>query len=204
MTIQDFDPIELRRLWRSDMGVFRNHLLRLNAASRHDRFGASVSNDFIANYADSCFGSRDLVYGAFVENNLRGVGELRSTRAVWRELTPFALNISGEAAFSVEDGWRQRGVGEALFARIERAAGNHGVETIEIFCAWDNIAMLRLAAKFATKFVFEQDQSMGRLTARRPTAFSLWREASRDVGDYASSMLDLQARLAAKCGQARK
>jgi len=193
---------EIRRLWRADMPAFRSHLLRLDAQSRHDRFGAAVSDEFIVGYAEQCFGRGDLVYGAFVDNQLGGAGELRSADAIWAEQAPFARHIAAEAAFSVEQDWRRRGIGEQLFARIERAAGNHGVETIEIVCSSDNIGMLRLAAKFATKFTFEAIQSTGRLAARRPTAFSLWREASRDVADYASAMFDAHTRtMAGKSGE---
>jgi GNAT superfamily N-acetyltransferase len=176
------------------MPGFREHLLRLDAKSRHDRFGAAISDDFIIRYAEGCFGRGDLIFGAFVDNHLRGAGELRSSDAIWTEQAPFARHIHAEAAFSVEPGWRRRGIGEQLFARIERAASNHGVETIEIVCTADNVGMMRLAAKFATKFAFEEIQSTGRLAARRPTAFSLWREASRDVADYGSALFDAHMR----------
>ena len=82
-----------------------------------------------------------------------------------------------------------------MFQRIERAASNHGVETIEIVCMPDNVGMMRLAAKFKTQFAFEENQLAGRLTARRPTAFSLMREASGDLVDFASSLFDAQVRL---------
>ncbi len=156
-----------------------------------------MSDDFIGQYADGCFGRGDLVYGAFIDNQLRGAAELRSADAIWREQAPFSRHITAEAAFSVEREWRRRGLGEKLFARIERAASNHGVETIQIFCTPQNVGMLRLAAKFATKFTFEENQHTGRLLAHRPTAFSLWREASRDLADYTSSVFDAQMRAVA-------
>jgi GNAT superfamily N-acetyltransferase len=201
MATSPFSPIEIRRLWPADAREFREHLLRLEAKSRHDRFGGAVSDDFIGHYAEGCFGRRDLVYGAFVDNCLRGAGELRSAAAIWTEQAPFARHIAAEAAFSVEEHRRRRGLGARLFARIGRAATNHGVETIEIFCTPNNIGMMRLAAKFATKFTLEENQLTGRLTARRPTAFSLWREATCDVSDYASALFDSQMRAVASAGQ---
>ena len=83
---------------------------------------------------------------------------------------PFGRHIHAEAAFSVETEYRRRGIGEKLFRRIQRAATNHGVETIEIICLPDNIGMQRLAQKFKTQFTFEENSLTGRLTARRPTA----------------------------------
>jgi len=75
-----------------------------------------------------------------------------------------------------------------------RAASNHGVETIEIVCQPDNVGMMHLASKFKTHFTFEENQFTGRLTARRPTPFSLMREGSRDIADFASSLFDARLR----------
>lgn len=186
--------VEIRRLWPADMPAFRDHMLRLDARSRHERFGGGMSDEFIAHYAESCFGQGDLVFGAFVEGVMRGAGELRSSEAIWSEQAPFQRHIHAEAAFSVEEGYRRRGIGEQLFRRIEGAASNHGVETIEIVCMPDNVSMLRLAGKFKAQFSFEENQITGRLTARRPTPFSLMREVSRDMIDFTSSLFDAQMR----------
>jgi GNAT superfamily N-acetyltransferase len=190
----DSFPIEIRRLWPPDMEAFRDHLLRLDPQSRHDRFAGGVSDDFIAHYAEQCFGKGDLLYGAFVGGRLIGVAELRSNQAIWSEQAPFGRHAHAEAAFSVEQDFRRRGIGEKLFERIERAASNHGVETIEIVCLPENVGMMRLAQKFKTAFTFEQNSLAGRLTARRPTALSLAREASADVLDLGSSVIDASRR----------
>ena len=184
----------IRRLWPADIALFRDHLLRLNPESRHDRFSSGVSDEFLVNYAEHCFGAGDYVFGAFVDGQLRGAGELRSANAAWSESAPFAQRPLAEAAFSVEEGFRRQGIGEHLFKRILRAATNHGVGTIEILCQADNRAMQRLAAKFSTQFHFEAHEITGRLIARRPTAFSLWREASQDMVDLGSSLVDAQLR----------
>ena len=191
-------PVEIRRLWQADMPVFRDHLLRLDSVSRHQRFGGGMSDDFLAHYAESCFGRGDLVFGAFVDGQLHGAAELRSKEAIWSEQAPFQRHIHAEAAFSVEEAFRRRGIGEQLFGRLQRAASNHGVETIEIICMPENIGMMRLAEKFKTHFTFEENQFTGRLTARRPTPFSLMREASRDVADFATSLFEAQMRALGK------
>jgi GNAT superfamily N-acetyltransferase len=162
--------VEIRRLWPSDKELFRDHLLRLDPRSRHERFGGGMSDDFLAHYAENCFGKGDLVYGAFVDGNMVGAAELRSNRAIWSEQAPFGRDIHAEAAFSVEEGYRRRGIGEKLFKRIRRAATNHGVETIEIVCLPDNVGMQSLAKKFKTQFTFKENALTGRLTARRAEA----------------------------------
>jgi GNAT superfamily N-acetyltransferase len=181
-------PTEIRRLWPADMMAFRDHLMRLDVRSRHERFGGGVSDEFVIAYAEGCFGQGDLVFGAFIDGTMRGAGELRSRDAIWSEQAPFRRHIHAEAAFSVEEGYRRSGVGAQLFRRIEIAASNHGVETIEI------VLMPDLADKFTTQFAFEENQVAGRLIARRPTPFSLLREASRDFADFTSSLFDAHLR----------
>ena len=194
MSETDLFPVEIRRLWAPDMEEFRDHLLHLDSQSRHDRFAGGVSDEFVAHYAERCFGKGDLLYGAFVGGRLIGVAELRSSQAIWSEQAPFGRHVHAEAAFSVEQDYRRRGIGEKLFERIERAASNHGVETIEIVCLPENAGMMRLAQKFKTVFAFEQNSLAGRLTARRPTALSLVREASADVFDLGASVIDASHR----------
>jgi len=186
--------VEIRRLWPSDMEAYRDHLLRLDPRSRHERFGGGMSDDFLERYAEHCFGQGDLLYGAFVDGHLCGAAELRSNQTIWSEQAPFGRHIHAEAAFSVENEHRRRGIGEKLFRRIERAATNHGVETIEIICLPDNIGMRMLAQKFKTHFTFEENALTGRLRARRPTPFSLLREASGDILDFGAALFDAQWR----------
>src|SRR5271165_2733377 len=194
MSESQSSKVEIRRLWPSDMEAYSDHLLRLDPRSRHERFGGGMSDDFLTHYAEHCFGQGDLLYGAFIDGELVGAAELRSNSAIWTEQAPFGRHIHAEAAFSVETEYRLRGIGEKLFRRIERAASNHGVETIEIICLPDNIGMQRLAQKFKTQFTFEENSLTGRLTARRPTPFSLIREASGDVMDFGASLFDAQVR----------
>ena len=116
-----------------------------------------MSDDFLVRYAEKCFGKGDLIYGAFIDGKLVGAAELRSNQAIWSEQAPFGRHIHAEAAFSVEEDYRRRGIGEDLFKRILRAATNHGVETIEIVCLPENVGMQNLAKKFHTHFAFEEE-----------------------------------------------
>jgi GNAT superfamily N-acetyltransferase len=189
-------PVEVRRLWPSDKEAFRRHLLSLDPRSRHLRFGGGMSDDFLVRYAESCFGKGDLVYGAFIDGELVGAAELRSNQAIWSEQAPFGRQIHAEAAFSVDQNYRRRGIGEKLFKRILRAATNHGVETIEIVCLPENVGMQKLAKKFEAHFTFEENWLTGRLTARPPTTLSLFREVTSDALDFGASLFDAHWRAA--------
>ena len=89
MEEESSSQVEVRRLWPADKESFRDHLLRLDPQSRHERFGGGMSDDFLVHYAENCFGKGDLVYGAFVDGKMVGAGELRSNRAIWSEQAPF-------------------------------------------------------------------------------------------------------------------
>jgi len=122
---------EVRRLWPADMPLFRDHLLRLDSRSRHERFSGGMSDDFLIRYAQNCFGEGDLVFGAFIDGVMRGAAELRSSEAIWSEQAPFQRHIHAEAAFSVEEPFRRRGVGETV--RHGAVGGDiHGVTYREI------------------------------------------------------------------------
>ncbi|HEY1887031.1 MAG TPA: GNAT family N-acetyltransferase [Roseiarcus sp.] len=188
--------VEIRRLWPSDKEAFRDHLLSLDPQSRHLRFGGGMSDDFLVRYAQNCFGKGDLLYGAFVDGEMVGAAELRSNQALWSEQAPFGAHIQAEAALSVDQHYRRRGIGENLFKRILRGAANHGVETIEIICLPENVGMQNLARKFHTQFAFEANSLTGRLKVSPPTVFSLFQEASSDALDFQAAVFDARWRAA--------
>ena len=159
---------EIRQLWPSDMEAYRDHLIRLDPRSRHERFGGGMSDDFSGSLRRALLRPGRPVVRGSIEGELVGAAELRSNVAIWSEQAPFGRHIHAEAAFSVEEDYRRRGIGEKLFRRIQRAASNHGVETIEIICLPDNIGMRSLAQKFKTHFTFEECNS-DRPPARPPS-----------------------------------
>ena len=62
----------IRKLWIGESERYRDHLLRLDAASRRNRFAGAVSDEFVRNYADLSFGIDALIHGFFVDDTLRG------------------------------------------------------------------------------------------------------------------------------------
>jgi GNAT superfamily N-acetyltransferase len=175
-------------LWPADLSAFRDHLLRLDAQSRFDRFAMAVNENFLMRYAERCFGFDDLIYGYYVDGVLRGAGELR---AVGNNI----IGGSAEAAFSVEKEWRRRGVGTELMSRIVRAARNRRADALYMSCLASNAAMQALAKKFSADLRFETDDTTGKLVARQPSAASVWSEFADDATSFATAMLDLQTRV---------
>ena len=67
----------IRKLWVGETDKYRDHVLRLDAASRHNRFGGGVSDEFIRNYVDLSLSLDTVVHGFFIGEEMRGAAELR-------------------------------------------------------------------------------------------------------------------------------
>jgi GNAT superfamily N-acetyltransferase len=177
----------IRKLWVGEAEPYRDHLLRLDAESRRNRFAGSVSDEFVSDYANLSFGIDVIVLGFFVDDMLRGAAELRPIGA--------PLTREAEAAFSIEKRWQSHGVGSVLLERALLVARNRGLRFIYMACLADNQRMQQLARKFDAELSFDFASVVGELAAPRPTPLSLMREILSDGHGFATAMFDIQARL---------
>jgi hypothetical protein len=109
----------VRKVWDGETELYRQHLLRLDAESRRNRFGGAVSDGYIRRYADPSALHDAVICVFFVDGVLRGAAELR------------LLEHPGEAeaALSIERAWQSRRVGSALFERMLLVARNRQIES---------------------------------------------------------------------------
>jgi RimJ/RimL family protein N-acetyltransferase len=176
----------VRKLWGSDAESYGDHLLRLDAASRRNRFGGSVADDFIRRHAEGAFEPENVIYGFLADGTLRGAAELR----------PFGPNAGqAEAAFSIERPWQSHGVGTELLERTLLAARTRGIKQLHITCLLENQRMQQLARKFDAELRRDDDSVVGEVEAPYPTPMSLMREMIEDGAGVATAMLDAQSRL---------
>ncbi|HVY43815.1 MAG TPA: GNAT family N-acetyltransferase, partial [Hyphomicrobiaceae bacterium] len=61
----------IRKLWPSESGKFRDHLLRLDKDSRRLRFAHGVADAFIEDYAARMNDMGSLVFGFIVDGEVR-------------------------------------------------------------------------------------------------------------------------------------
>ena len=177
----------IRKMWAVEASRYRDHLLRLDQASRRNRFGGNVSDEFLLNYVGMTLGLDTVVHGFFVNGTMRGAAELRS---IGRPLTKEA-----EAAFSIEKPWQSHGVGSALLARTLLAARNRGIKFLHMACLADNQRMQQLARKFDAELTFDFGGVVGELSTPRPTPISVLREIVADSHGFANTILEVQSRL---------
>ena len=177
----------IRKLWIGEADRYRDHLLRLDAESRHSRFGGGVSDEFIRSYVGTTFGLSAVVHGFFVDGALRGAAELRP-------LGPTFVR-EAEAALSIESDWQNHGVGSALLARTLLTARNRGIKTLHMACLANNRRMQELARKFTAELSFDFGGVVGEVAAPRPTPLSVLREVVADNYGFATAVLDVHSRM---------
>ena len=177
----------VRKLWVTELSLFRDHLFRLDPDSRRMRFGMAVDDAFIEDYARRVVDMKSLVYAYLEAGEVRAAAELR-------RLGP-ALRGEAEAAFSVEHAYQDSGIGTDLLARIIRAARNRAIHRIYMNCLLENRKMQRVAKKFDAVLHFEQGDVIGEVAPATPNCFSIWREAVEDEMGFVMAVLDIQRRL---------
>ena len=178
-----FDSGTIRKLWARDLPAFRDHLLRLDAATRRNRFAMAAGDDFIARYAETGFSLDAVIHGVFVEGRLVGVGELRRIG-----------RGDAEAAFSVETDWQGHGFGSRLMAAVILAARNRGIRRLYMNCLASNNQMQRLARRHGAEFEYEGGDVVGLVLPDLPSPASWLREAVGDGFGWATAIVERQHR----------
>jgi len=177
----------IRKLWPTETDKFRDHLLRLDKGSRRMRFAHGVSDAFIEDYAARMSDMGSIVYAFFVDGEVRAVAELRKLGDTWGK--------EAEAAFSVEPGFQDKGIGTELMGRVIRAARNRGVQHLFMSCLSENAKMQAIARKHEADLRFEYGEVIGDIVPQEANYFSIMQEAMEDRVGYMLAVLDLQNRL---------
>jgi RimJ/RimL family protein N-acetyltransferase len=138
---------------QEELPLLRDHLLRLDPDSRHDRFNGFLDESFIERYAKKCADDGTIIV-AYMENGVvRGAAELH----------PPEHSEDGvpEIAFSVEKCVRRQGVGSILFRRLISEAQWKGYRKLRVTTGAGNDAMRALASKFGAHLEFGHGESTG-------------------------------------------
>jgi len=145
---------------QEELPLLRDHLLRLDAESRHDRFNGFMDDSFIDAYAAKCAGDGTVIIAYIESGVVRGAAELHPA-----DQSPDGLP---EIAFSVEAPVRRHGVGSILFKRLISEARWKGYRSLRITTGAQNQAMRALANKFGAHLTFRQGESTGTIDLKRP------------------------------------
>ncbi|AUC96723.1 GNAT family N-acetyltransferase [Bradyrhizobium sp. SK17] len=138
---------------QEELPLLRDHLLRLDRTSRHDRFHGFIDDSFIRRYAERCANDGTVIIAYFEDGVVRGAAELHPP-----EQSPDA---QPEIAFSVERSARRKGVGSTLFRKLITEAHAKGYGSLRITTGAQNDAMRALATKFGAQLTFRHGESTG-------------------------------------------
>jgi GNAT superfamily N-acetyltransferase len=166
-----------------ELPLLRDHLLRLDRASRRDRFHGYMDDSFIERYAEKCANDGTIIVAYFEDGIVRGAAELHPP-----EQSP---DILPEIAFSVEESVRRRGVGSFLFRQLIAAARAKGYHSLRITTGAQNEAMRALANKFGANLTFRQGESTGTIdlieqnqSKPSPARFEATLAAARTIANF--------------------
>lgn len=182
-----FSGYRIRKLWPLDFAAFRRHLLRLDAETRQQRFGAAVNDSFLEAYADTAHRLGTVIYAAFDGHEIHASAELRPLDATGE--------ATAEAAFTVEKDYQHHGLGSLLMDRIITAAQNRAIGQLYMICLRDNSTMQHLAEKFGARLKVEDGEVTGRIEPAWPTPVTLFDEQMNDASGFVTAMLDWRPRL---------
>lgn len=166
---------------QEELPLLRDHLLRLDPESRHDRFNGFLDDSFIERYAAKCADDGTIII-AYIENGVvRGAAELH----------PPDQSDDGlpEIAFSVEASVRRQGVGSILFKRLISEARWKGYDALRITTGAQNHAMRSLANKFGAHLTFRHGESTGTIDLKQQPQLELAKLAIAAPTDAARAMI---------------
>jgi GNAT superfamily N-acetyltransferase len=144
---------------REELPLLRDHLLRLDADSRRDRFHGFLDDNFVERYAAKCADDGTVIIAYIEDGVVRGAAELH--------LPDQSQDAVPEIAFSVEARVRRQGVGSILFRKLIAEARSRGYHSLRITTGAQNQAMRALANKFGAHLTFRYGESTGNIDLKQ-------------------------------------
>ena len=166
---------------QEELPLLRDHLLRLDQESRHDRFNGFMDDGFIEHYAAKCADDGTIIIAYIEDGVVRGAAELHPP-----DQSPDSLP---EIAFSVETCVRRQGVGSVLFKKLIAEARWKGYRSLRITTGAQNQAMRALANKFGAHLTFRQGESTGSIDLKQQPQSELASLAIATPVDAARAMM---------------
>jgi GNAT superfamily N-acetyltransferase len=150
---------------QEELPLLRDHLLRLDPDSRHDRFNGFLDDSFIERYAAKCANDGTVIIAYIEDGVVRGAAELHPPDQ--------STDALPEIAFSVEATVRRQGVGSILFKRLISEARWKGYSALRITTGAQNQAMRALANKFGAHLTFRHGESTGTIDLKQQPQLEL-------------------------------
>lgn len=149
-----------RELTKAEVPQLRDHLLRLDARSRANRFLGAISDDSLSTYPERCCENGAVAIAYFEHGVLRGVAEMHPDKSPG--------DSTAEVAFSIEPDFRRRGIGSELFRRLISHARERRIDKLRMNCHHRNREMQALARKFRADIEIDRTGTIARISTSKP------------------------------------
>ena len=148
----DADALSIEAMQAADAPRITAHLARLSADDRALRFNSGLTDEAqIAHYVGQMRFGEDLILGLVDATGLVvGLAHGCAFRAGAEQRI--------EAAFSIDIGYRGRGLGTSLMRSLQAAASLHGVASVVGVCAARNRPMRRIFERAGMTLEREDDE----------------------------------------------
>ena len=166
-----------------ELPLLRDHLLRLDPESRHDRFHGFMDDGFIERYAAKCANDGTVIIAYLEDGVVRGAAELHPPDQ--------SADSQPEIAFSVEVGVRRQGVGSILFKKLIAEARSRGHRSLRITTGAQNQAMRALARKFGAHLTFRRGESTGSIDLQPASQPEFAKHDTAAPVDTARAVIDI-------------
>jgi GNAT superfamily N-acetyltransferase len=167
---------------REELPLLRDHLLRLDADIRRDRFHGFLDDNGVERYAAKCADDGTVIIAYIEDGVVRGAAELH--------LPDQSQDAVPEIAFSVEARVRRQGVGSILFRKLIAEARSRGYDSLRITTGAQNQAMRALANKFGAHLTFRYGESTGTIDLKRQPQPEFTRPATAAPFDAVRAMVN--------------
>jgi N-acetylglutamate synthase and related acetyltransferases len=160
----------MRPLGPSELSIYREHLLRLDAEDRRLRFGCAVDDSAIDAHVRRLRVDADRILALLDEE-----GSVVAAAHIAR-----IGDLAAELAFSVDGRWRRRGLCRALFEHALGWARSRGIRRVYLAFLSENGAMRTLARDVGMSLQVNASEVLGELMLPSPTPFSVLRELAAE------------------------
>ena len=172
----------IRKLLPTERERLQAHLLRLDSASRRDRFSGYLNDAAVVRYCDAIDWLDGLLFGWFEEGELRAAVQLVPLGFAWPR--------EAELAVTVEPAWQDCGIGTELCRHALLVAQNRAISRVRMICLQENARMQRIVRKLRGQVVYIDGSSEAALRVPPPTYLSLWQEAFGESGALIGTLVD--------------
>lgn len=179
------------RCTNKDKPHIARHLISLDDDARDKRFFGRVRDQTIENYVERLdFSDKDVGYAVWgADLDIIGFTHLHLAEVE-------SDSITAEVGMSVSDGYRGKGVGQAMLERMISFCHQAGVKTIYMECLASNTVMKSMATKIGCSVV--RDEELIGTLELNPTSFERMHHIAKSFRDDQVALVDLSMKKQAK------